>query len=70
MFGRKNSTEIVYKILFSIFVFIGAVVKMGNVLDFSDAMIFAMMVPNMIGLLILFPVVKTELKSFLDTIKK
>jgi AGCS family alanine or glycine:cation symporter len=70
LFGRKNSTEIVYKILFSIFVFIGAVVKMGNVLDFSDAMIFAMMVPNMIGLLILFPVVKTELKSFLDTIKK
>jgi AGCS family alanine or glycine:cation symporter len=59
----------IYKALFTIFVFIGAVVKMGNVLDFSDAMIFAMMVPNMIGLFILVPVVKKELAKYLEAIK-
>lgn len=69
LFGKKHSTEVIYKIQFCLFVFIGAVVKMGNVLDFSDAMIFAMMVPNMIGLLILFPVAKQELNKFLEAIK-
>ncbi|MFT4646163.1 MAG: AGCS family alanine or glycine:cation symporter, partial [Planctomycetota bacterium] len=69
LFGKKNSTEMIYKALFTIFVFIGAVVKMGNVLDFSDAMIFAMMVPNMIGLFILVPVVKKELAKYLEAIK-
>jgi len=69
LFGKKNSTEVIYKVLFMVFVFVGSVVKMGHVLDFSDAMIFAMMVPNMIGLFILFPVVKTELNRYLKAIK-
>lgn len=69
LFGKKHSTEVIYKMLFVVFVFIGAVAKMGNVLDFSDAMIFAMMVPNMIGLFILVPVVKKELTKYLDVIK-
>lgn len=69
LFGKKRSTEIIYKVQFCIFVFIGAVVNMGNVLNFSDAMIFSMMVPNMIGLLILFPVVKEELNKYLTAIK-
>ena len=33
-------------------------------------MIFAMMVPNMIGLMILFPVVREELGKYLKAIKK
>jgi len=70
LFGKKRSTEVAYKALFVIFVFIGAVVKMGNVLGFSDAMIFAMMVPNMIGLFILAPVVKKELAKYLKAIKE
>ncbi len=69
LFGKTQKVETVYKIVFVIFVFIGAVVKMGNVLDFSDAMIFAMMVPNMIGLFILVPVVKKELDRYLKAIK-
>jgi AGCS family alanine or glycine:cation symporter len=38
-------------------------------LDFSDAMIFGMMVPNMIGLFFLFPKVKEELNKYLAAIK-
>ena len=43
---------------------------MGSVLDFSDAMIFAMMVPNMIGLFLLAPYVKEELARYLQAIKE
>jgi alanine or glycine:cation symporter, AGCS family len=55
LFGKSNRNEIIYKILFCLFVVVGAASTMGSVLDFSDAMIFAMMIPNMIGLFILIP---------------
>ncbi|MFT4544298.1 MAG: AGCS family alanine or glycine:cation symporter [Polaribacter sp.] len=69
LFGKTDRNEKIYKILFCIFVVIGAASKMGSVLDFSDAMIFAMMVPNMIGLFILAPYVKEELAKYLAAIK-
>ena len=69
LFGKTRNMEITYKVIFCVFVVIGSAAKMGNVLDFSDAMIFGMMVPNMIGLLILFPKVKEELANYLTAIK-
>ena len=69
LFGRSQKTQNVYKILFCLFVVIGAAAKMESVLAFSDAMIFAMMVPNMIGLFFLTPVVKKELAKYLKAIK-
>lgn len=68
LFGKTQRNENIYKILFCIFVVIGAASQMNNVLDFSDAMIFAMMVPNMVGLFILLPVVKEKLSEFLKNI--
>ena len=38
----------------------------GIVIDFSDAMIFAMVFPNMLGLMLLFPKVKQELRLYLE----
>ncbi|MCB0538706.1 MAG: alanine:cation symporter family protein [Bacteroidetes bacterium] len=70
LFGKTKNTELTYKILFCVFVVIGAAAKMGNVLDFSDAMIFGMMVPNMIGLLFLYPKVKEELELYIKKIKE
>jgi len=69
LFGRSKTTEYTYKILFCIFVIIGAAASLGSVIDFSDAMIFAMMVPNMIGLIILAPRVKEELAKYMKAIK-
>lgn len=69
LFGKTQTNEIIYKVLFCLFVIVGAASNMGNVLGFSDAMIFAMMVPNMIGLFILVPYVKEELNKYLEAIK-
>jgi len=69
LFGRSKQNEIIYKVLFCLFVIIGAASNMGSVLAFSDAMIFAMMVPNMVGLFILLPYVKEELGKYLKAIK-
>lgn len=70
LFGRSKKVEYSYKILFCIFVVIGSAASLGSVIGFSDAMIFAMMVPNMIGLVILAPKVKAELSKFMTAIKK
>ncbi|MFT5166703.1 MAG: AGCS family alanine or glycine:cation symporter [Saprospiraceae bacterium] len=69
LFGRTKTTEYTYKILFCLFVVIGASASLGSVIGFSDAMIFAMMVPNMIGLVILAPKVKEELNKYLGLIR-
>ncbi len=69
LFGRSKQQEYAYKFLFCIFVIIGSSITLGNVIDFSDAMIFAMMVPNMIGLVILAPYVKEELEKYMKAIK-
>ena len=57
-------------ILFLLFIVIGAASSMSSIWAFSDAMIFAMIFPNMVGLFFLFPVVKKELSKYLDAIKK
>ena len=51
------------------FVVIGAAVSLSGVLDFSDAMIFAMAFPNIIGLYFLMPVVRRELDDYLGKIE-
>lgn len=69
LFGRSKKAEYTYKIVFCLFVIVGAAASLGSVIGFSDAMIFAMMVPNMIGLVLLAPKVKKELKRYMDAIK-
>ena len=69
LFGRGKVADITYKLLFCLFVIIGAAANMGSIWAFSDAMIFAMVFPNMIGLFFLYPVVKKQLERYLSAIK-
>ena len=70
LFGRGKTADIVYKVLFLMFVVIGAAATLDAVIKFSDAMILALVFPNMIGLLILFPKVKKSFDRYLTAIKK
>ena len=69
LFGRSKTSDLTYKILFLSFIVIGASATLDAVVQFSDAMILAMVFPNMVGLLILFPKVKEELNKYLRAIK-
>ncbi|EAR00652.1 alanine/glycine:cation symporter family protein [Maribacter sp. HTCC2170] len=70
LFGRGKRADVVYKVLFLLFVVVGAAATLDAVIKFSDAMILALVFPNMIGLLFLFPRVKEELDKYLGDIKK
>lgn len=60
---------LIYKILFCALVVVGSSASLTNVLNLSDAMIFAMVIPNLIGLYFLLPVIKKETRSYLDHVK-
>ncbi len=69
LFGEGRNKELVFKVLFCIFVVIGAAANLGPVIDFSDAAIFAMAVVNIVGLYVLMPIVRRELNSYLTRLK-
>ncbi len=69
MFGEGRTTELAFKVIFCIFVVIGAAMDLGPVIDFSDAAIFAMALVNIVGLYFLMPVVKRELASYTQKLR-
>jgi AGCS family alanine or glycine:cation symporter len=64
LFGESVVTDSVYKLLFLSFVVAGSSMQLGSVIDFSDAMIFAMAFPNVLGIYFLLPVVRKELDDY------
>ena len=70
LFGESMMTDISYKVLFLFFVVVGSSMQLGSVIDFSDAMIFAMAFPNMLGIYFLMPVVKRELNEYWSDYKE
>jgi AGCS family alanine or glycine:cation symporter len=70
LFGKGKVTDLVYKIIFCLFVVIGSAASLGSVINFSDAMIFAMVFPNIIGLVLLAPVVKEEVTKYISHTKQ
>lgn len=70
LFGKSKIAEISYKVIFLMFIVIGASANMSAVWGFSDAMILAMIFPNIIGLFFLYPVVKKQMMRYEKAIKK
>jgi AGCS family alanine or glycine:cation symporter len=70
LFGESVITDAVYKILFLLFIVAGSSMELGSVITFSDAMIFAMAFPNVLGMYFLMPVVKRELDVYWDDYKQ
>ena len=67
--GEGKTKENVFKVTFCLFIVVGAAAQLGAVIDFSDAMIFAMAVVNITALYALMPIVKREMNSYFDRLK-
>ncbi|MDA0339301.1 MAG: alanine/glycine:cation symporter family protein [Proteobacteria bacterium] len=62
--GEGRLKESIFKGVFCFFVILGCSVQLGAILDFADALVFVMAFPNLLGLYIMAPVVKRELKAY------
>lgn len=69
LFGEGSAGQVVYKVIFCVFVALGCVVQLGPILDISDALVFLICVPNIFGLYVLAPIVRAEMQSYFDRVK-
>ena len=69
LFGENPIGHMIYKCLYCFFVFLGPLISLKPILDISDALVFLICIPNILGLYILAPVVKEEMISYFERIK-
>jgi AGCS family alanine or glycine:cation symporter len=67
LFGDR--TVNIYKALFLICGFIGTIVNLDLVLEFSDILLLAMSLPNLLGCFILSGVIAKELDNYMSRLK-
>jgi alanine or glycine:cation symporter, AGCS family len=64
LFNDSETAETVFKVIFCIFVVVGASLQLGPVIGISDSMIFLMAIPNVIGLYIMANLIKREIHGY------
>jgi AGCS family alanine or glycine:cation symporter len=69
LFGESRRNHLIFQFLFVCCTVVGSSVGLGSVMDFSDSMILGMAFPNIIGLLILAPEVRKDLKDYFVDLK-
>lgn len=62
--GESRAADISFKAVFCLFIVIGCSIELSAVLDFSDALVFIICVPNILGLYLLTPTLKRKLESY------
>ena len=67
--GHSIRAGNIFKIIYCLFAALGCMVKVDAVIDFSDALVFLICIPNLAGLYVLAPVVKLELARFLEVVR-
>jgi AGCS family alanine or glycine:cation symporter len=69
LFGRSRTSELAYKVVYTLFAIAGSLLTLQTLIDMADAVLFMLAVINIIGLYLLAPVVKRELNSFLEFVR-
>ena len=62
--GENKIAETIFKLFFLSIVVLGSSVNLSAVIDLSDALVFIVAIPNIIGLYLLAPIVRKELKNY------
>lgn len=64
MFGEGKKRIVAYQILFLLFIVIGSSMNLKSIVDFTDAGMLALAVPNIIAMYILMPSIKKDLIKY------
>ena len=69
LFGEARWTQVLFKGVFCAFIALGCMIQLSAVLDFSDAMVFLIALPNIIGLYLFAPEVKRDVNAYMRRLK-
>lgn len=69
LFGETKAVEMAFKLVFCACVIVGASVQLGSIIAFTDAMMLSMAIPNILGLYLLAPEIKRDVKAYIARIK-
>lgn len=67
--GRSHATIYGFKVFYCLCVVVGCAAKLSNIIDFTDALFFAMAIPNVVVLYMMAPEIKRDLKAYLAEIR-
>ena len=62
--GHHRWADLGFKVFFLAFVVLGSSVQLGAVVDLSDALVFVVAIPNLLGLYLLAPMIRKELTDY------
>jgi len=62
--GEGRRRALAFNLVFCGFAALGAMVELGAILDFSDALVFVICIPNLLGMVLLQPAVRRELLRY------
>ena len=62
--GEGRPQDLGFKLFFCAFVVIGASIDLAAVVDLSDALVFVVAIPNLVGLYLMAPLVREELRRY------
>ncbi|NJC57673.1 AGCS family alanine or glycine:cation symporter [Brevibacterium marinum] len=65
LFGKSKGAVTIFRVLVCVFVVIGCIASFSKVVEFADAALFLCAFINILGLYMLMPVVKKEMKKYL-----
>ena len=67
--GIGLKTVYLYRAIFILFIFFGSIWKFSDVLNFSDLAILSLSFPNIFGLILLSPKIKSKLNDYMNRLK-
>jgi len=65
LFGDTRTSTLVYRVVFLTFTVLGCILTFGQVLTFADNFLFVCAFVNLLGVYMLLPVIKREMKEYL-----
>jgi AGCS family alanine or glycine:cation symporter len=62
--GYNQLADLGFKVFFLLFVVLGSSIQLGALVDLSDALVFVVAIPNLLGLYLLAPLIRRELDAY------
>lgn len=69
LFGTTKRVDIIFKLLLCLALSTGAAIQLSAIVNFIDAMLFGMCIPNIIALYLLLPELKSDVRAY-ETARK